>query len=49
LPGTEIHEPWRRPDGVPPGYAERIVEHGAERVEALARYDLVRSARDVSA
>jgi deoxyribodipyrimidine photo-lyase len=49
LPSTEIHEPWRRSQGVPPGYPERIVDHGVERVEALARYDHVRSVPNVSA
>jgi len=49
LPGTEIHAPWLRPQGVPAGYAEPIVDHGVERADALARYHLVRSALDVPA
>jgi len=49
LPGTEIHAPWLRPQGVPAGYAEPIVDHGVERADALARYHVVRSARDVPA
>ena len=46
LPSTEVHEPWRRPQGVPAGYPGPVVDHGVERAEALARYDLVRSGRD---
>jgi deoxyribodipyrimidine photo-lyase len=38
LPGNEVHEPWRRPDGVPPGYVAPIVDHAHERAEAMARY-----------
>jgi len=40
--GAAVHEPWRLPDGVPDGYPEPIVEHAAERAEALARYRSVR-------
>ena len=40
--GAAVHEPWDLPGGVPPGYPERIVDHGAERLEALARYERVR-------
>jgi deoxyribodipyrimidine photo-lyase len=36
--GAEVHEPWTWPGGQPPGYPERIVDHAAERREALARY-----------
>lgn len=45
LPADEIHEPWARPEGTPAAYPEPIVEHGAEREEALARYEELR--RDV--
>ena len=38
LPSTEIHDPWRRPQGVPSGYPAPIVDHGDERADALARY-----------
>ncbi|MCV2392881.1 DNA photolyase family protein [Actinotalea sp. M2MS4P-6] len=38
LAGAAAHEPWRAADGYAHGYPERIVEHGAEREEALARY-----------
>jgi deoxyribodipyrimidine photo-lyase len=40
--GGAVHEPWDLPDGVPAGYPERIVDHAAERQEALARYETVR-------
>lgn len=43
LDKTEIHEPWKRPDGPPAGYPEPIVDHGAEREEALRRYEKVTS------
>ena len=39
--GAAVHEPWALPDGLPPGYPERIVDHAAERAEALARYQRV--------
>lgn len=42
VPTSAIHEPWKLPDGVPAGYPERIVDHGTERKEALARYQEVR-------
>jgi deoxyribodipyrimidine photo-lyase len=35
LPGAAAHEPWRH--GGAPGYPAPIVEHAAERREALAR------------
>ena len=38
VPDEHLHEPWQAPGGVPPGYPERIVDHAAERKEALARY-----------
>jgi deoxyribodipyrimidine photo-lyase len=47
LPGDEIHEPWRRSEGVPPGYPEPIIEHRRERADSLARYHLLRSERDL--
>ena len=43
LSSTEIHEPWRRPTGPPPGYPLRIVEHREERAESLARYHALRA------
>ncbi len=47
LRGNEIHEPWRGPEGAPPGYPQPIVDHRAERADALARYHLLRSERDL--
>ena len=40
--GAAVHEPWDLPGGGPAGYPERIVDHAAERLEALARYERVR-------
>ena len=40
--GAAVHEPWKLPGGPPAGYPERIVDHAAERAEALARYERVR-------
>ena len=42
IPGPDVHEPWRLPGGVPAGYPDRVVDHDAERVEALRRYEAVR-------
>jgi deoxyribodipyrimidine photo-lyase len=38
LLGPSAHEPWRTPDGYAEGYPTRLVDHAAEREEALARY-----------
>jgi len=45
VPGKKVHQPWALPGGVPDGYPDPMVDHRAERVEALARYDLVKVAR----
>ena len=42
LPGGAAHEPWKHPQGYGQGYPERIVDHAAERAEALRRYAEVR-------
>ena len=42
VPGGAVHEPWELPGGPPAGYPDRIVDHAAERKEALARYERVR-------
>jgi deoxyribodipyrimidine photo-lyase len=42
LDADRVHQPWTCPDGVPGGYPVRIVDHAAERAEALARYRAVR-------
>jgi deoxyribodipyrimidine photo-lyase len=38
LPGAAVHRPWDAPRGYAHGYPQRIVDHAAERAEALARY-----------
>ncbi|MGI8806641.1 MAG: cryptochrome/photolyase family protein [Acidimicrobiales bacterium] len=43
--GAAVHEPWKLPGGVPVGYPERIVDHAAERAEALSRYSALKSTR----
>lgn len=42
LAGKAAHAPWDVLDGYAHGYPERIVDHAAERVEALARYAEIR-------
>ncbi len=42
LPGKAAHEPWDHPRGYEHGYPHRIVDHAAERAEALRRYEEVR-------
>jgi deoxyribodipyrimidine photo-lyase len=37
IDGPAVHEPWKLPDP-PAAYPARIVDHDAERTEALARY-----------
>jgi deoxyribodipyrimidine photo-lyase len=43
LRGKRAHEPWKATDGYAHGYPERILDHGAERERALARYESARS------
>ncbi|WP_300014496.1 deoxyribodipyrimidine photo-lyase [Pseudonocardia sp.] len=43
--GRKVHQPWTLPGGVPEGYPEPMVDHKAERLAALARYDHVKAAR----
>jgi deoxyribodipyrimidine photo-lyase len=38
LAGKAAHTPWDQPDGLAQGYVPRIVDHAAERREALDRY-----------
>lgn len=40
LPGPAALRPWNHADGYAHGYPERIVDHAAERAEALTRYRL---------
>jgi deoxyribodipyrimidine photo-lyase len=41
--GPAVHEPWTLTGGPPPGYPAPIVDHAAERAEALRRYAAVRA------
>lgn len=41
--GAAVHEPWEVADGLARGYPERVVDHAAERVEALRRYETSRT------
>jgi deoxyribodipyrimidine photo-lyase len=40
--GKAVHEPWTLPGGPPEGYPRPVVDHAAERVEALRRYEAAR-------
>ena len=43
IAGPGVHEPWRLDSGMAPtGYPPPIVDHAAERAEALARYAAVK-------
>ncbi len=39
LPGERAHTPWDDADGYQQGYPHRLVDHAAERLEALARLE----------
>ncbi len=39
VPGIAVHTPWELPDGIPPGYPERIVTHEKERAESLRAWE----------
>lgn len=41
--GAAVHEPWGVAGGLARGYPERVVDHAAERVEALRRYEASRT------
>ncbi len=43
LSDRSIHAPWTEKAGAPAGYPAPIVDHAAERREALARYDRLKS------
>jgi deoxyribodipyrimidine photo-lyase len=43
VPLKHLHRPWEAPDGPPAGYPAPIVDHAAERQEALDRYAAIRS------
>jgi len=40
-----VHAPWTAAEGMPPGYPPPMVDHAAERDEALRRYSLVTGRR----
>ena len=42
VPGKAVHEPWTLPGGPPNGYPRPLVDHAAERQEALRRYSAVK-------
>ncbi len=42
LAGAGAHQPWAVADGYAEDYPERIVDHAAERAEALRRFEAVR-------
>jgi deoxyribodipyrimidine photo-lyase len=44
LVGPDAHEPWAAVDGYRFGYPHPIVDHAVERLDALARYELVKAA-----
>jgi len=44
LSPPRVFEPWKAPAGPPGGYPTPIVDHAAERADALGRYAEVRSA-----
>ncbi len=43
--GVDVHAPWQSKRGVPLGYEPPMVDHAAEREEALRRYELTKRAR----
>ena len=42
IDGADVHEPWNLVHGYLQGYAERIVDHAAEREESLARLEEIK-------
>ena len=42
IAGKSVHEPWALLDGYAHGYPERILDHAAERDEALARFSAMK-------
>jgi deoxyribodipyrimidine photo-lyase len=45
IAGKAVHRPWELPGGPPGGYPAPMVDHKAERLEALDRYERVKAAR----
>lgn len=44
LPGKSAHTPWESPGGYDLGYPQRIVDHAAERTDALERLSTMKDA-----
>jgi len=42
IPGRAVHQPWLLPGGPPAGYPAPVVDHKAERAEALERFAEIR-------
>ena len=42
LAGAAAHQPWEHPEGYDHGYPQRVVDHAAERLDALARFQRIR-------
>ncbi|WP_405219072.1 cryptochrome/photolyase family protein [Agrococcus sp. Ld7] len=45
VPGAAVHEPWKVDGALAEGYPQRILDHKAEREEALARLESVKRLR----
>ncbi|MEM9563185.1 MAG: deoxyribodipyrimidine photo-lyase [Actinomycetota bacterium] len=45
LSDKTVHAPWTEPAGAPAAYPAPVVDHGAEREEALRRYDRLKARR----
>jgi deoxyribodipyrimidine photo-lyase len=43
IPGAEVHAPEKARGGRPAAYPQPVVEHRAERVESLRRWDAIRA------
>jgi deoxyribodipyrimidine photo-lyase len=45
VPGAAVHKPWTLAGEAPAGYPAPIVDHAAERAEAILRYESLKSPR----
>jgi deoxyribodipyrimidine photo-lyase len=43
LGADAVHEPWKLPGGPPGGYPSPMVDHAAERLDAIGRWESVRA------
>jgi deoxyribodipyrimidine photo-lyase len=43
ITGKRVHRPWTLSDAPPGGYPGPVVDHAAERADALARYDRIKA------